>query len=592
MVNVMKLLMAIRNKLGGVANAIIRFPVTFLLLICVAVVISVSIENHHDYGIELISLTFAVFCFLVPQALSERFAKKIMTKIVFYITAAAISVGTYLLVRNVGEVNTIVLVNTGVAVFALFIAFIWIPSIKGSADFNVVFMSVFKSFFTSAFYSSVLWGGISLIIIAVDTLLVKLNGNIYGHTANIIWVVWAPMLFLSLIPVFGKEDADNEKVKKASEYPKFLEIVLSYILVPLASVYTFVLLIYIMKTVIGGSWNDNLLEPLMLSYCIAILLLYILLSRLENRFAVTFLKVFPIFLTLIAFFQIVSSSITVSSFGIVHSRYFVLMFGLYSVICGILLFIFPVKKNGIVAVLAICFAVVCITPYLNSFSVSIASQRSLMNNTLEKNNMLSENTIIPNPDIPDNDKLIISRSVAYFSSIDKIEVLGYLPENYNDYDNFKNTFGFKIQDTFIPGENFEKYYELIKKEPFEITGFDYMSLIDFGLPDNRSDLEYGEINIDGSRYHLLLNINDFKGTIEITDADKNELISVPLESLFDQISLNVPTNEKGIVTADMMTFDYENDAVKLRIIVNHASIYSTSFESTSYANCFVVFTIK
>ncbi|MHB1154465.1 MAG: DUF4153 domain-containing protein [Eubacteriales bacterium] len=588
----MKLLAVIRNKLGGIANAIIRFPATFLLLLCITTIISVTIETGEEYNVTLISLAFAVFCFLAAQVLSERFAKKMLTKVIFYVAAAVAAAVDYLLVRNAGEVNTIVLVNTAVAVFALLIAFIWIPSIKGNADFNVVFMSFFKSFFTSAFYTGVLWGGISLILIAIDTLLVRLNENLFAHIAIALWIVWAPMLLLSLIPVFGEDDAENEKIKKASVYPKFLEIVLSYILVPLASVYTFVLILYIIKTVISGSWNDNLLEPLMLSYCIAILLLYILLSRLENRFALFFLKIFPIFLTLIALFQIVSSSITISSLGIVHSRYFVVMFGLYSVICGILLFILPVKKNGIVAVLAICFALVCITPYISAFSVSIASQTSLIENTLEKNNMLSDNKVIANPGIPENDKLAISSSAMYLSNIGKNSLPAYLPDNFSYYDNFEKTFGFEMQYGFSPGERFDQYYTLGMFQPMAISGFDYMTNLYFNMPESRTQKEDGAIDINGSQYHLNLTLNGFKGTVKITDEDKNELISVPLEELFDKIALITPAGEKGIVPVDSMTFDYENDAAKIRLIVNNANIFNSSSDRTYFAECYVMFTIK
>lgn len=586
----MKLLAAIRNKLGGIANAIIRFPVTFLLLVSVAAIISISIENNNDYGIELISLVLAVFCSLAAQVLSERFSKTNLTKIIIYICAAAISVGNYLLVRNIGDVNIIVMINTGVAVFALFISFIWIPSFKNHADFNVVFMSVFKSLFTSAFYSGVIWGGISLILIAVDTLLVKLNGNVYGHTANIIWVVWAPMLLLSLIPIFGKDDADNEKVQKASVYPKFLEIALSYILVPLAAVYTLVLLLYIVKTIISGNWNDNLLEPLMLSYCIAILLIYILVSRLENRFAKIFLKIFPIFLTVVALFQIISTMIIVSSFGIVHSRYFVLMFGLYAVICGILLYVLPVKKNGIIAVLAICFAVVCITPYINSFSVSIASQKSMIENTLKKNNMLSENTITPKSDLPEGDKHLLSRSVSYFSQINQLKQLEYIPENFNIYENFEKTFGFKSNDMYTPGEQTYRSYASDTRLPIEITGFDYLTRINMMMPGSSSE-EFGIVNVNGNQYHFILAITGFTGQVKITDSDNNEIISVQIETLFDKIYMLEPISGKNLIAPDLMTFDFENDSAKIRFIFNNVSISDSSIEKTRYADCNVLYTI-
>ena len=53
-------------------------------------------------------------------------------------------------------------------------------------------------------------------------------------------------------------------------------MLLSYVLVPLASVYPLVLVIYMLKTIVLGTWTDNLLEPLLLSYLIGLILIYIL----------------------------------------------------------------------------------------------------------------------------------------------------------------------------------------------------------------------------------------------------------------------------------------------------------------------------
>lgn len=592
MVYKMKLLAAVRGKLGDVAAAVTRFPGTFLILLALAVLMSVSIETNNDYDTEMLSLAFAAFCFLTAQVLSERAGGKLPIRLLLYAAAAALAAGHYLLIRGAADIDTVIAVNTATGVFALFIAFIWIPSFKGNADFNVVFLSVFKALFTAAFYTGILFGGISLILVAVDTLLFNLGDTFFEHTATYIWLVWAPMLFLSLVPVFLKDDPENEKVKKASAYPKFLEVVLSYILVPLASVYTLVLLLYIIKTAAAGSWNDNLLEPLLLSYCIAVLILYILVSRLDNRFTLFFRKFFPIFLTFIAFFQIVSSAITVSALGIVHGRYFVLMFGLYAVICGILLFMLPVRKNGITAVLAVCFALVCVLPFAGAFPVSITSQTSVLRNTLERNNMLSGDTVTPNPDIPEDDKIAVSSSVLYLSNIGRGNLPSYIPADYANYDVFEKAFGFTPEHAFRPGVQTEKYYELNRGEPFSVAGYDYMSLIDFGLPDSRAGAEYGKAETGDSTYTVSIDIKGMTGTLKIMDNGGNELISVPVEELFEKISLVTPSSEKGVVTAEMMTFDYESDAVRLRIIVNNASIYSSSFETSSWLSGFLLFSLK
>jgi hypothetical protein len=566
----MKLHTAIIGKLGGIAAAVARFPATLVMLATAAGVISVAIEKSTDPGVRILALIFAAFCFLIAQTLTERFAKTNLTKIIFYIIAALSAGLYYFIVRNGEGIDTVTGVNSASLIFALAIAFIWIPSIKGGADFNAVFMSVFKAVFTSVFYSAVIWGGIALIIAAVDLLLVRLNGNIYSHTAVFILVVWAPMLMLSLVPVFGR-GADAEKVKKASDCPKFLEIALSYILIPLAVVYTLVLLLYIIKTIAGGGWDDNLLEGLMISYCISVLLIYILSSRLGNRFALLFRRSFPLLLAAVALFQLVSTSVTVFTDGIVHERYYVLLFGVYSVLCGILLFALPVTKNGVVALFAVCFAIVSVLPAAGAFPVSASSQRAILRDTLAASGMLDGNTLIPRDDISDRDKSRIYDSVIYLTRIDRTDKLGFLPGDFDAYADFERTFGF--MPGFYPGETSYRWYTIDMSQPLEIGGYDYIKSVNLHMPGNY---------IEEMR-ELKLTVKDMTASLSLGD-----LITVPLDEIFDELLLSESGDGKGIISAERMTFDFENESAAIRVIITDASI-SRSPDENINANLYVLY---
>ncbi len=75
-------------------------------------------------------------------------------------------------------------------------------------------MAVFKSIFQSLLYSVVIFAGLSLIVFAIDLLIYELDPKTYAHIANIVFVLFAPIYFLSLIPVYpGKKETGviNEK---------------------------------------------------------------------------------------------------------------------------------------------------------------------------------------------------------------------------------------------------------------------------------------------------------------------------------------------------------------------------------------------
>ena len=91
-------------------------------------------------------------------------------------------------------------IRTAVALFALLISFMWIPVIKSRISFNSSFMISFKSLFNSLFFSGVIFAGLSIILIAINQLIFTIDYTAYPHTVNIVFILFAPMYFLSLIP--------------------------------------------------------------------------------------------------------------------------------------------------------------------------------------------------------------------------------------------------------------------------------------------------------------------------------------------------------------------------------------------------------
>ena len=235
----------------------------------------------------------------------------------------------------------------------------------------------------------------------------------------------------------------TKTIQKAAHCPKFLEVLISYIIIPLLAVFTFILLIYIVQNIGGDFWTDNLLEPMLVSYAITVILVYILASEINNRFTEWFRKIFPKILVPIVIFQIVSSILKMSDMGLTHNRYFVIIFGVFAAIVGILLSFLPVRKNGIVALLLIIFSAISIVPPVDAFTISRNSQTETLENVLVKNNMLENNQIKANASISDKDKEIITNSMSYLSRMEYTNKIEWLPDDFNMYEDFSDTFGFE-----------------------------------------------------------------------------------------------------------------------------------------------------
>ena len=409
------------NKLRGLNNAIVRFPLTFLFLLAVAIVNIISIENEKlDYSNYLFTFVIGTFLSAVLQVVYERFFTKPSTRLLLMGAAILLSVGYYLIIMDAPVFDRETSIRTVVTNFALLFAFIWVPTIKSKISFNQSFMITFKSFFNTVFFFGIIYAGLSLIILAIDQLLFTVNSTTYPHAANIVFVLFAPMYFLSLIPRFPgvanqeQVQLQDETIQKAAHAPKFLEVLISYIIIPLLAVFTLILLIYIVQNIGGDFWIDNLLEPMLVSYAITVILVYILASEINNRFTELFRKIFPKILIPIVIFQIIASILKMSDMGITHTRYFVIIFGIFAAIVGILLSFLPVRKNGIIALLLIVFSAISIVPPVDAFTTSRNSQIETLKNVLTKNNMLENNQIKANASISDQDKEIVTKTVRLF----------------------------------------------------------------------------------------------------------------------------------------------------------------------------------
>jgi hypothetical protein len=513
--------------------------------------------------------------------------------------AVLLTAGYYLIIMPAPKLGMEIGIRTSVALFALLIAFIWVPVIKSRVSFNESFLVAFKSFFNSLLFSGIIFGGISIIIGAVNQLLFSVDYRAYSHAANIVFILFAPMYFLSLIPVYpGAADKDkaqeildiqNENINKAAHCPKFLEILISYIIIPLTSVFTIILLAYIARNIGGKFWTDNLLEPMLISYSIVVILLYILASGLENKFAVFFRRVFPKVLVPIVIFQIISSVISLANTGITHTRYFVILFGIFAAAAGIILSIIPVRKNGVIAAMLIAFALISIVPPADAFTVSRISQTGMLKNVLLKNNMLDNNLIKPNASITEEDKKTIIKAVEYLSLMGYTNKIEWLPADFNIYNGFYKTFGFNEYE--VPGNtNQSIYLNLEQKTPIDIAGYDSFVYFNVYIPANNVTDRICDIVKSGKNYSLTKYTTNDKCDIYLMEDNKKELIRFATSEILDKFYNNY--TGKGSISADEATFSKENDMAKITIVVQNLNMDKTPDHLYYGADLYVFVKIK
>lgn len=568
------------KKLKMLTNALQRFPLALFFTMSAAIIFYVTITTRENHTELLLTCAIGAFSALFMQMVFERFFIKQTARTALQAGAALLAILYYLAINLSPELNLQIYVRTSVMVSALIIAFIWIPVIKSRISFNESFIAAFKAFFHTLFYAGVTLLGCGIIIAAINLLIVRVSDKVMMYMADTILLVFAPVFFLSLIPEYpGIADellapeilAEKKEVqKKSTSVPKFLALLIEYIIIPLTLAFTVILVIYITSNIGNEFWTNNLLEPMLISYSITVIVVYILSGTLEKRFVRLFQKIFPKILVVIVLFQITASTLSLGKTGITHSRYFVIIFGLFAACAGIAMSTLPPKKDGVIALLFLVAALISIVPPTDAFSVSERSQAGRLKETLLKNNMLSGNTIKPRPDISKTDKLAIASSLEYLERMGFADKIEYVPEDFEMYRDFKPVFGFDMENA-MPVKNVNVF--LKENAVSDIAEYSYMVRAYISSAEAKGSKgtkpEHKIADLTGT-YQLEKRFKGEKTLLVLNDSTGNDVLVFDTAVIFDRFE-DYDMSKSEITPAEA-AFASENSSAAMKVIVQFANI--------------------
>jgi len=566
-------------------KTVFRFPTVLVFLAAITIIVFITIESNYfneNYPLERLVFTgiFGALMSTAVQFMLERHKNLSKYTLLFYCAAFVLSAIYYYFMTD-ETVSQSMVVHLLVISFALFAAYLYLPSSKNEVDFGNVALAHFKAAFTAVLYGVVLFLGFVAIFGAIHVLLYKLDSKIYAHTANIIFTFFTPVYYLSLLPEFNSDDENAAKRKEASyNYPRVLEILVSNIMIPLISIFSVVLIIYFLKILITGVWPVGQVGPMVLGYSAAGYFIYILCSKLNNRFSVLFRKFFPaVSLPLVAM-QLFSSYIRVKAYGITESRYYVILFGVFSIICALVL-LFGKKKNpNFIVLLSAIFAILSIIPPIDALTISRNSQETRLEEILVRNNMLVNNKIVPNKDVSKDDKYEITNISNYLERMGYLKSIEWFPTEYitgsEYYGNFEKLYGFSpYYDRYLPEkESGYVYVRLDDNIEIDVSGYD--KLIKLSIINRiDKDVTAGSFNINNQKY-IIEQKTDAAGNITLTILNESgsAIIEIPMKEFTDKL-FESADEAKSLKSPDELTIYAQNESLKIRIIVNDLNASKT-----------------
>ncbi len=566
----------IKNIGTNLKTTVSRFPMTLVFFALLTAIIFIMIEDYSYIDEDLLlrimfAGIFGAFLATALKFLSERFEKLEKYTLVFYILTLVLAAGYFYFMTD-DKFSNFMVIHLLVITFALFAAYLYLPSAKNTLNFGNVALAHFKAAFTSILYGIVLYLGIAAIMGAIDVLLYDIDYKAYAHAANIIFVFFTPSYYLSLLPKFNsKDEVDNHKKEISYTYPKFLDILVSYITIPLISAFTAVLVIYFVKILVTGVWPVGQVGPMVLGYSAVGYFIYILGSNLKNNFSVYYRKFFPLVLIPLVAMQMVSAYIRIEAYGFTESRYYVVLFGIFSLVCALMLLINKRKNPNTIVLLSALFALISIIPPVDAFTISKNSQQGRLVEILSKNNMLINNEIVKRSNLSDDDKYEITNISNYLHDMGYLDGISWYPaeniENY--YANFKNLYGFEQYygwDYPIDEEQVFLNATLDINEVISVEGFDLFFRINV-YNNRKSSIEMSSFELSGKTYKIMQQSDDKGNLTFLIKLEENTLMEIPLMDFIDGL-LEEVSGYKESISQENLTIEKQNNDIKVKLLFN------------------------
>ncbi|HEY8362094.1 MAG TPA: DUF4153 domain-containing protein [Tissierellaceae bacterium] len=549
----MGLLNRVKLTVLNIKNSLKRFPITIGISSLLAFLLIYLIEAQPTGDIketlEKIALTLGlgILVSLCIVLLIEKFFQnnRLYSILLYFAGGLFLVLYYFVFLDDLGNAAAYRYVGT---VLFLVLAFLFIPRIKNSKDYEYYILDVLQGFAITFIYSFVLYAGISVILLTINQLFeIDIKSELYLYTFIIVVFIFAVSLFLSKLPSIEKEY--NNVI-----YNKSLKVLLTYIVIPLISIYTIILYLYFAKIIITGIWPRGLVSHLVLWYSTLSVGVIFLLTPImeENRVAKLFYKVFPKVILPILLMMFLSIYQRVAQYGITENRYFIIVLGLW--VLGIMIY-FSLKKSLRNIIIPISLAiVVLISVYgpLSSFSIAKFSQNRRFEKILKANNMLIDDKIVPNEKVSKEDQREISNIISYFSRNHSISDIKYLPVDFTVGD-MESIMGFEYNPYFVlPVDKFRYfYYAINSEEPINVGEFEYLVNINSW---QENEIELGELIVKYNRQNNLLTIK--MGDAVLLQQD----MLVFTNDIYNRMSSEA-NDVKNLISMKDMTYDViPNDA--------------------------------
>lgn len=558
----MNIIKYISSSLDAVNKTFRRFPGTIFFCFLVAGAVIYKTEagrmltayQNDVINRSILSLMLGIPLTLCVSLLIERAGipaggRGLILTIIGHITATSLVVFYYFcLLPDLRQTSVVrYLMITAV----LYLAALIVPYTVRRVNFEVFSSVLLGRACLTGLYGVVIGLGLTAIVFAIDKLLItSMNTNYYLYIWLTVGTVFAPFFFLAGVP------GQQEPIRQ-TDYPKLLRILLVYVIMPLLSAYTVVLLIYFGQIIALQRWPKGIITFLVLYYAgISTAVLFLALPFKETiKWVRLFCFLLPKLILLPLGMMYAAIGMRVMQYSITESRYYIILLGLWA-LASMIFLNFPVRRTTILPIsLAIVLLLSIFGPW-DAFNVSRLGQTSRLYGYLEKNDMIKDGKVIAKPGISDSDKAEISNILLYLEDAHGLRDLKYFPEGFKTQEDMQKVLGFGYSNPPAKNTDNSFFYSMQGTPVADISGYeamvnvyDYYSYKD-GIAGKALEISGFRVVIDGK-----------SNLIKVYDGGK-PVYEFDMDTYVDRMYKKYGSNPKGIDTKD---FTVEEQSRKLAV---------------------------
>jgi hypothetical protein len=278
--------------------------------------------------------------------------------------------------------------NLAIHLMIAFLPFFRSGNQEGFWNYNKI---LFIRLITGIYYSLVLIIGLSLALLAIDTLFdANIDGKIYPQIFTLTFGIFNTWFFLAGIPKTFENELSQD------DYPKGLKIFTQFILIPLLLVYLCILYFYGAKIILTGDWPKGIVTYMIVAISVlgifTNLLLYPYQQWKESGWIKTFHRGYYFALIPLVILLFLAIGIRIQDYGLTVNRYIITLMGIWLAFIAIYFSLGKKNIKTIPASLALFMIFASFGPW-GMFNLSELIQRNRLIEILTENNILVNDKI-------------------------------------------------------------------------------------------------------------------------------------------------------------------------------------------------------